>query len=567
MPEDVKQMPQQGQGPAASTRHDDARDLRERGAAMAHGRAPHDHDYEADPAPDDLATWRFTKGLTGRDSEGVLDPDRYRTFAAMLRDLRTGMVFGQATGRIAWGGPQASPYQHVETVLGGLAGGRKMVNPLAGMAFDLQGADAHDFSIPQPPGHTAGSVAERDWEMAELYWMAHLRDVPFTAWDNSVEIMRAAQALEHPSKPPTVCTTLTSRSLFRGLTGGDHAGPYISQFLLRDIPYGTLDIQQRNRAAPRGKDYMTDWQSWLDVQNGTDVYPGYKALNERRYLSCLRDLATYVHFDQLYEAYLNAALIMVSNPNEFPLKPGLGYGAADKQQGFGTLGGPHILSLVTEIATRALKAVWFQKWYVHRRMRPEEFGGRIYAQIHKGRNFGISITGPLEAALEPFDGRELLPMAFPEGSPTHPAYGAGHATVAGACVTILKAFFAEDQPIQNAVQANALGDALEPYLGGDLLAMTVGGELNKLAANISIGRNAAGVHWRSDYTESIILGERIALTVLQEQSLCLAETGAAFSLTLYDGTPITIENGDILAGGQPYEIQRVRTTFGAPCTA
>ena len=35
----------------------------------------------------------------------------------------------------------------------------------------------------------------------------------------------------------------------------------------------------------------------------------------------------------------------------------------------------------------------------------------------------------------------LLPVAFQEGSPMHPAYGAGHATVAGACVTILKAFF------------------------------------------------------------------------------------------------------------------------------
>lgn len=35
----------------------------------------------------------------------------------------------------------------------------------------------------------------------------------------------------------------------------------------------------------------------------------------------------------------------------------------------------------------------------------------------------------------------LLPMAFPEGSPMHPSFGAGHATVAGACTTILKAFF------------------------------------------------------------------------------------------------------------------------------
>ena len=38
-------------------------------------------------------------------------------------------------------------------------------------------------------------------------------------------------------------------------------------------------------------------------------------------------------------------------------------------------------------------------------------------------------------------GNWLLPMAFPEGSPMHPSYGAGHATVAGACTTILKAWF------------------------------------------------------------------------------------------------------------------------------
>jgi hypothetical protein len=44
--------------------------------------------------------------------------------------------------------------------------------------------------------------------------------------------------------------------------------------------------------------------------------------------------------------------------------------------GFGTFGGPHILALLTEVSTRALKAVWYQKWLVHRRLRPEEFGGR-----------------------------------------------------------------------------------------------------------------------------------------------------------------------------------------------
>ncbi|MEM7163573.1 MAG: hypothetical protein AAF487_14165, partial [Bacteroidota bacterium] len=50
---------------------------------------------------------------------------------------------------------------------------------------------------------------------------------------------------------------------------------------------------------------------------------------------------------------------------------------------------------------------------------------------------------PLLEAVFDFNKKQgyFLPMAFPEGSPMHPAYGAGHATVAGACVTILKAFF------------------------------------------------------------------------------------------------------------------------------
>jgi hypothetical protein len=49
------------------------------------------------------------------------------------------------------------------------------------------------------------------------------------------------------------------------------------------------------------------------------------------------------------------------------------------------------------------------------------------------------------------DGTYVLSHAFTEGSSTHPSYGAGHATVAGACVTILKAFFDEDAQIRNPI--------------------------------------------------------------------------------------------------------------------
>jgi hypothetical protein len=47
--------------------------------------------------------------------------------------------------------------------------------------------------------------------------------------------------------------------------------------------------------------------------------------------------------------------------------------------------------------------------------------------------------------------------------------------------------------------------------------LTLAGELDKLAANIAIARNMAGVHYYTDYYESLRLGERIAVAILEEQ--------------------------------------------------
>jgi membrane-associated phospholipid phosphatase len=141
-------------------------------------------------------------------------------------------------------------------------------------------------------------------------------------------------------------------------------------------------------------------------------------------------------------------------------------------------------------------------------------------------------------------GNALLPMAFPEGSPTHPAYGAGHATVAGACVTILKAWFKESTKLVDIglspVEPIVDGSNLVAYAGTDAGDLTVGGELNKLAANVALGRNTAGVHWRSDGTESMKLGEQLAIGILQDQKSCYNETFGGFSLTKFDGTQITV---------------------------
>jgi hypothetical protein len=275
-------------------------------------------------------------------------------------------------------------------------------------------------------------------------------------------------------------------------------------------------------------------------------------------LGAIGDLAHYVHVDALYEAYLNACLILLGHGA--PFDPGNPYlppnPNAATQIGFGTFGGPHVLSLVCEVATRALKAMWWQKWYVHRRLRPEAYGGLIHVKLAGGTN-GQTKDYPIQQqvldseALErthTANGTYLLPMAFPEGSPTHPSYGAGHATVAGACVTVLKAFFDDLAPLPATIPAsvpNAAGDGLVPYTGPGAGGLTIGGELNKVAANISIGRNMAGVHWRSDYTESLRLGERVALHILRRQRKDYHEKDWSFSLCTFDGKRVRVDRNGV----------------------
>jgi PAP2 superfamily len=300
---------------------------------------------------------------------------------------------------------------------------------------------------------------------------------------------------------------------------------------------------------------LTDYDSWLRAQDGEDINVADDLEppdTNVRHILTPRDLAYYVHVDALYQAYLGACLILLNDGNRFdPLLP---YQDSTTQIGFGTFGGPHILSLVTEVATRALKAVWFMKWGVHRRLRPEAFGGLIHRQKNSSSpsptpiltspnppypiNTEIFNSAVLPKIFTQFSSH-LLPQAFPEGPPTHPSYGAGHATIAGACVTILKAWLDEDDTIRNPKRPKADGTEIED---APSLALKVGDELNKVAANIAIGRNWAGVHYRSDYTESIILGEKISIGILQEQAVCFRRDDPfSCTLTKFNGRKIRFE--------------------------
>ncbi len=418
-----------------------------------------------------------------------------------------------------------------------IGGDTRLVNPQAGLAFDILGPDSHALGMAPAP---AFDSAQQAAEIAENYWMALARDVPFAHYGNHPTTIQAASDLSRfrDARVPRHAGNITPATLFRGVAPGDLTGPYLSQFLWRQTPIGAEEVDRQMHTAQPGLDYLTIYAEWLAVQNGRSPASDFALEGLRRYMRSGRDLGAWVRNDVIFQAYFNAMLILLDL--RLPLDQGNPYAHSRTQHGFGTFGAPHIATALCSVTTRALKAVWFQKWFVHRRLRPEAFAGRIHNHLSKTAAYPIHQDILTSAVLGEVAGRTgsyLLPMAYPEGAPQHPSYGAGHATVAGACVTILKAFFDESAVLPDPVEATADGFSLQPYGGAQL---TVGGELNKLASNVAFGRNIAGVHWRSDASESLRLGEELALRVLAEEKLCFNEEFDGFSLTRFDGTRIVV---------------------------
>ncbi|MEM6410458.1 MAG: bromoperoxidase [Pseudomonadota bacterium] len=533
-------------------------------------------------------------------------------------------------------------------------------SPRAGHYFDLEGPDANGVGMAPAPKLGSNELSA---EMAEVYAMAILRDVPFSqiedgsgsdintaldvesivgalknvsffggdGADSTFAKRRLAGRLLEPGTydvnsgdPGAELPEISAGILFRGSGPGAKAGPFVSQFMLVGnstgsvaggttggedgaalfsmsgmIAYGNQFIDQRQRVFLPRLDYMTDWNQWLDVQKGADLRGRHVFDPYRRFITTPRHLATYVRFDALYQAYLNACLILLESG--YPMQEGFPERGELPRTGFAAFGGPHILSLVTEVATRCLKLARRQKFNFHRRARPERISGllTIGHAVKKGdleapigyaggtkaavetmlHNLG-SVTGLVghhnalresgpgsNASLRPFGNKEgvsqpswlqdnavnnlLLAMAFPEGSPMHPAYAAGHATVAGGCVTMLKAFFQTvDIDTNNAVIARPWSSTGLPLVraaedGLSLEAVeddgaTVEGELNKLAANISIGRNMAGVHFYSDYYDSVRMGERVAVGILVEQMKTYDNDDVSMCFRSFDGDLVVI---------------------------
>jgi hypothetical protein len=491
-----------------------------------------------------------------------------------------------------------------------------LTNPTAGLVDDHLIGSSKQYTIPPAPTVKSDTTAA---EMVELYWMALLRDLPFDAFATDPDVASAVAdindafgkgcdkagkdslklrpGIDVPGWPGSPAD-FTPANLFRLGLAGEDIGPMVSQFFIRPIAFGTQTIDTRQRPYKAGMDYLSDFDTWRKVQDsGRDAHGrDYSGANESdgayfesgdRYISTMRDLARFVNKDALHQAYFNAALLLLSGGAGWT--PGNPFADDNtRDSGFGVLGGPHILALVSEVATRALKAVWRQKWQVHLRLRPEAFGGLAHVQKVGVPNMGTRAYGLKEWLFDTDAAKRisrasetrhktpgyLLPMAYTPGSPTHPAYGAGHATVAGACVTVLKAYFktfdVEKDDTVTPLPFSTLTERSEPY--GPKTAMkayvtglqngewkridlgpyaashlTIEGELNKLAHNVAMGRSMGGVHWRTDNARSLILGEALAAKILYDIASNLpmkAKAQVKFTFRTFareDGRPKLVE--------------------------
>ena len=468
----------------------------------------------------------------------------------------------------------------------------KLVNPLASLCTPLVGAPQCLLSIELAPSLSSDAGAA---EMVEVYAMSIARDVPFTDYSTDVNILSLLQTTRL-NKPdllaslkysPTPGVAFTTNTIFAGNTYGETIGPFISQLLLLNVPMGAGNFIQKY-ITPKSRATAASRVEWgvnnieaSDMQNTKlDLLPAATSSSDTTfsYIFSGRSLAEAVHNDPSYQFFYQAALILSAlgasyNPN-IPVYT--------NQVGFATCaGGPSLIGAIADVSTLALQHSWWWKWRMCRKLRPEAFGLAVHNVLNNivsnTNNYDMSdvvLQNDIVNNVAGFNNlyysttnSYCLPMSYREGSPLHPAYPSGHATIAGACCTILKIFFDADVPWGNlpglqsgsinrrvlppllngpVVVADSTGDNLIDYEGGDIGSMTVCSEINKLASNVAGGRNWSGVHYRSDAYGGILLGEQVAIRYMEDIMSSWAENnlnGTSPSITFrkFDGTFTTIK--------------------------
>jgi membrane-associated phospholipid phosphatase len=399
---------------------------------------------------------------------------------------------------------------------------RKFENLTAGQSFNLIGCDSTISNMTNMfPVDNNGSI----FEMVEVYAMSLLRDTTFNDIKNLSPTNLYLQELNNFSNkttaPVDINGNITGNTLFKGNRADELVGPYMSQFLYLPFSYGNLHVDQKYRVE---NDYnnSTNLTEWLSIENGK--INGDISFGDYKYVYNPRVLGSLVHNDPFFQFYFNACLIALQNGVES------GGFTNSKITEWTSTGTPNICASVAHVTVGALRTAWCQKWGINMGIRPEVYAQRVHLSLNTTPTILNNVPGlnTIKTTLQSNaptiladvktnnspNNTYLLKLQYPEGSPTHPTCPSGHATVAGACITVMKAMFKTHDnnysrlpwPVQAKHSLN--GDILVNYTELDASSMTIVGELNKLASNSANGRDWAGLHFRHDADGGILLGEQ-----------------------------------------------------------
>jgi membrane-associated phospholipid phosphatase len=445
----------------------------------------------------------------------------------------------------------------------------KLVDAHCVFDIELEGKYKSSFVIPPAPSITSLTAAA---EILEVYVMALLRNYNFhildpecifydnipteakTYRDTLIGYLNLPGIKGHlPYQEFDSNNNITKDTLFRGIARGDLIGPYVSQFFYYETAIGNLKLEQKYQCLDLSENIVPDISNSKYHFGKTEQYfneiwnGGLKSSalqTKTKYMTTILDLAMYINRDQIWEAIFVTASLFLSRG--IPI----GFHTKKRSPGFArfvNLGPVDLYNLMTKATKLAMNSTWVWKWS-QLRPRPEEMAYQIHlAKTHNDSTVNFPeelLNNPILQEIAKYNnGKYLMPLGYSQGSPFHPSYPGGHATIAAAMVTIMKAWFNCDCLIP-AVVPDMTGDNLVMYKlknNDDIQYLRIEDELEKIVTNCSHSRNMAGIHYRSDTEVGISIGEQAAISVLEDEVNKYSDE-IAFRFRKRSGEVVTIAN-------------------------
>lgn len=421
-----------------------------------------------------------------------------------------------------------------------------------------------------PPSSFVDATSERQaFEMGEAYALSLLRDCPL----DGVGTGFGGDCAERSANATAFLNSFESRPFdFDGSTLGrwdpsrfpddGKGGLRVSQLLHASFQNGARRVEVEGRRVREEEDATPLWTRaglLAEEEGSASSSPPVVRKAASSHVGTGRGLGTIVHSEPLYSHYLDAALACWERLTSVFSAPPLDRArdSADSSSAVLTSlngGFDDLLSSVAEVARNALAESYRAKYLVGMKIRPAQLASRI--DLHFSPDLGASDLGPDVSTLVDhfFDAsggakevRKEWMQAYSQRSssstgeanvllatqyPTsrHPSWTHGHATVAGACVTVLKALLRLHHDEDGAQVGwpesegtwRADGPSLSPAVPTERLSFV--SELDKLAYNVALGRNYAGQHFRTEAEVSLEFGQEVALSFLRQRA---CEDGAA----------------------------------------